>query len=271
MGMFYERFIEKSAPAPKRRSSGELLDKLPDEAVSRMGTCLYILGALAWDYADSVIDLAIAQRRDLKIPSRMIRGIKADYDRVRSRMGIDGETCRKEARMALKFEELCRKELAKVYKGTLVEMRVDMNKPTPDSELIGAAQMALAVTDTMRLYAEKCDMVISMLCGRKTDHSILQDHFVVLRKWLIPYLLNYEVTAKPRVTAVYKMLREVMGLQMKSDGREIFFDVEPTHYIKCAKCGEYRHFTQYYRSKNTKSGFEGTCKECRRKNRKNKR
>jgi hypothetical protein len=241
------------------------LDFVPDVAVSRMATLIYILSALSWDYVDSVLDIAAYQKRggELKTNSRMIRKLKEDYDHTRCYFGIDGEIRKNENELALLFEQLCDVELKQIYVDT--KQLLGENASTSNLELVGATQTALAVIDTLKLFADKCDALIAIFSRIESEHSILQDHFKVLRKLLVPYLLDTaQVTSQARVPAMRAMLTEIMNLPLTSDETDdMDFDVNPDHWRVCERCGQPKHISEYRKNARAKTGYERICKSCR--------
>lgn len=155
---------------------------IPADLALRMAIKLHLLAALAWDYADTVINWAgkAMNQQETKQLSRQIRQLRSDHDRLRSRT-VDDETVHKEFGLAMLFENICADHLSKLRFGLCNELR----KTFPDlSEksftLLMAVQELLTLTDAMKLYADECDVTIRTY--GMYQHSILCDQLAQLAR-----------------------------------------------------------------------------------------
>lgn len=151
---------------------------IPQRPLARMAAKLYFLGALAWDYADTVCNVAASLHiKETKPLSRAVRELNRDYDRFRNRF-LNGNDLEAETRLAILFEDVCQKHFTKLNYGVASDKSV--NGLSRDYEmLVKAVQMAMTVIDTMKLYAAECDDWIRKQ-GVTDRHSILSDHFLRL-------------------------------------------------------------------------------------------
>lgn len=186
------------------------LDFCDERIATLMAVRLYMLGALAWDYADSVIYQASQMETNSKKISRAIRDLRRNYDHDRQYHGIDDDTKRQEYEVSLNFEKVCRKVLKKSHKDTLTLLREDVDNCTDRGYFIMAINDALVVVDTMIDYAGECDAYILKCSGMSNHHSILCDHFLILRKYLMQYAKDdINATEQAREKAKQGLMREL--------------------------------------------------------------
>ena len=157
-------------PVPRRRT---VLD-LPPHIVGSMTIRLYILGALAWDYADTVLNImAVLRPEGTKELCRTVRQLRLDYDRFRQ-YSVDDKHVAREAELAMEFEEISA-PLFKSLNDSLAAETAPLNLVPDHALLVIAVQTALTVLDAMVLYPADCDKWLRSqgVCG----HSILDDRF----------------------------------------------------------------------------------------------
>lgn len=147
---------------------------LTEDDLCRMGAKLYMLGSLAWDYADTVCNISAQLGiQETKKLCRAVRELKRDYDRCRNSAVRDADLA-KETELGLLFEQVCAEHFAKLNYGTASD-KAAAGLDEDYKMLLKAVQMAMAVLDTMRLYAEECDKRIA--AARPGLHSVMADHF----------------------------------------------------------------------------------------------
>lgn len=197
---------------PTRRKT--TLD-LPQTTLARMAVRLNLLGALAWDYADSVICMAAQMnlRPTIKV-SRAIRELKTDYDRFRSQ-DIDSATVNAEWTLAQKFEEFCADHILRLSTALGNEREI---YPLLDDYrlLVIGVQMAMTVLDAMKLYAADCDAWIRQhgVSGR----SILVPQFSRLAVLLPQYAADAYNPASPARQLTAKILyNELKQIELYGD------------------------------------------------------
>lgn len=190
---------------------------VPSASLARMGVKLNLLGALAWDYADTVLDLAAQMRISQTRPlSRAVRALRLDYDRMRAR-SLDTEHMRGEWRLAEQFEAICKSH----FRRLALSLRNEINSlPGLDPRyvmLIEAVQMAMTLIDTMRLYAAKCDAFIRRYYPQ-APHSILSDHFLSLAALLPQFAGDAYTPASPSRKASSRiLLNEINAIDLYDD------------------------------------------------------
>lgn len=199
---------------PKRKT----LDDVPQNELAHMTAKLYLVGALVWDYTDTVLDIAAQMRLGgaAKKLSRAIREIHKDYDRMRS-FDLDSEDIRHEWSLAELFEDINRKHFSQLCTGLITEIRHSLNLNGDYELLVESVQIAMTVLDALNLYAEQCDKFISKYypCA---PHSILPDHFRKLAILLPQYAGDcYSQTPKARYVTARILLNEINRIELYGD------------------------------------------------------
>lgn len=191
------------------------LNDVPQNELAYMGVKLYIIGSLVWDYTESVLDLAAQMKMPgaLKKLSRTIREVHRDYDKRRS-YDLDAEHIEKERELAELFEDVNRKELTKLGRGLIKEIREETNLNDEYVYLVEGVQMAMTVLDTLVLYAAQCDTFIRKYYPR-APHSILPDHFKKLAILLPEYAGDcYNRHSKIRAQIARVLLDSINGIEL---------------------------------------------------------
>ena len=158
------------------------LSDIPQRPLAAMAVKLYLLGALAWDYTDTVVDIAVQMRCDRTKPlCRAIRELRRRYDRFRQ-SSLDSSDIAREKELGELFEKLQRKHIDKLCYG----LRNEISQYGLDADsvyLVQAVQMAMTVIGGMKLYAAECDEWIRKQ-GVADRHSMLSDYFIALETLL---------------------------------------------------------------------------------------
>ena len=190
------------------------LDDVPAEPLSRMGVKMYIIGALVWDYADTVLNIAAQMRISAtKKVSRAIRQLRLDYDRLRQ-LDLDGKHIRREWELAELFESISQQHITKLCNGLLAEIRRDHNLNKEYETLVEAVQIAMTLLDTLRLYAAQCDAFIRKYYPQ-APHSILPDHFMKLAMLLPQYAGDcYDEHSQSRKLTAKILLNEINQIEI---------------------------------------------------------
>ena len=162
------------------------IEDLPQREFLKRGFKIFMLGSLAWDYTDTVLDMM----KHLRLPdetkkvTRRIRNLKEDYDHVHSK-SLSKSDITEEKNIAEQFEDLCREHLNKLV-FSLNNEKIVADVIRDHKILVNSIQQALTVIDTMKIYAAKCDRWIKDN-GVHGVNSILPVHFIHLSK-LLPLL-----------------------------------------------------------------------------------
>lgn len=139
-------------PFTKRRTK----EDLPQDILAQMVAKTCVLGALAWDYADTVVKLASVMR--IEKTRGLSRAVKALYDEYRwmRHNVIDSGHAEKEKELAELFEEINAKAFSRLCQGLRLEIGRNTGLNEDYTTLVCAVQMAMTVIDTMRLHDAEC-------------------------------------------------------------------------------------------------------------------
>lgn len=126
-------------------------EDLPQEALAQMVAKTCVLGALAWDYADTVVNLASSMKIEkTKGLSRAVRQLYGEYRWLRHNV-IDSGHADKEKELAELFEDINAKAFSRLCQGLRLEIGRDTGLNEEYTMLVCAVQMAMTVIDAMRL------------------------------------------------------------------------------------------------------------------------
>ncbi len=188
-----------------------LEELVPNRLLNRMAIKIYMVGTLAWDYADTVLDLVRqARMAETKKNSRELRAVRERYLRFREKHG--GDSLAEEERLGLMFEKLNQERLGRLYKHLAIEIRYTTALDETWRTICAAAITALTVLDAIKLYAAHCDRKIDSY-GAPREHSILQDEFVDLGRALCGFLrgrCNADLVTRRKVAE--ELYREILTI-----------------------------------------------------------
>lgn len=187
---------------------------IPADRLAVMGVKLYIVGALAWDYTDSVLNIAAQMRiPQTKRLCRTIRSLHCNYDKMRA-LSLDREHMRCEWNLAEMFEGICKSHFQKLCLGLRNEIRRDTELNPQYVMLVEAVQMAMTLIDTLKLYAAECDSFIRNYYPT-APHSILPDHFKSLATLLPEFAGDcYDASSYSRSTTARILLKEINDIEL---------------------------------------------------------
>lgn len=165
------RAFMASAPKP--------ITAVPEDILITIRVRMYALGALVWDYVDSVLDMTRQLRRpETKRLSREVRQLKEEYDRFRARNAADRDYLEREMQWALDFEEFLRKPLREFCKGVKQEHEAAYGEIDPENAfLIMGVQQAVAMVDAITHYTRGCDRAIARYGVEMRGKTILPPMF----------------------------------------------------------------------------------------------
>ena len=194
------------------------LDDVPQLKLGYMAVKVYLIGALVWDYTDTVLDIAAQMRLGggCKKLARAIREIHKDYDYIRSK-DLNSNHVKREWELAELFEDINKETFSRLCNGLINEIRHDTNLDKDYETLVEAVQIAMTVLDALRLYADQCDKVIRKYYPN-APHSILPDHFTKLAMLLPEYAGNcYNRNSEARYITARILLNEINKIELYRD------------------------------------------------------
>lgn len=148
---------------PKLQPHQKKITDVPEDILTTIRVRMYAIGALVWDYVDSVLDMAKMLRRpETRKLSRAVRQLRDDYDRHRAKNHADRDYLEREMQWALDFEEYLRKPLREFVKGVKQEQEATYGEVEPEhGYLIMGVQQAMAMVDAIIHYTKGCDRAIA--------------------------------------------------------------------------------------------------------------
>lgn len=201
------------------RPRAKTLDDLPEKPRLRMMAVISIVGSLAWDYADTVLDIAVLLRdpRTKKL-SRAVRQLRADYESFR-RPFLSSSDTERERELGLLFESLCEPHFSRLCWGVAAE-KATAGLGGDSMAMVQAVHTAMAVLEAMALYAGECDRWIREqgVSGR----SILPSHFRGL-SILLPEFAGdcYAGDSEARRITVRILLNEINSIEIYDDNGKV--------------------------------------------------
>lgn len=197
------------SPKPKYKS----LDDLSINDRARMVVKLCLLGALAWDYTDTVLNLAAQMKiQETKALSRAVRQLKREYDQYRSGI-IRDKDIRHEKRLSELFEDINSTAFSRLCQGLNTEIGHSLNLTPEYASLVCAVQMAMTVIDAMKLYAADC--VRWMRDQGIQNPGIMPPFFPRLAQLLPAYAGDcYDPKSESRRITAHILFKEVNAIEL---------------------------------------------------------
>lgn len=142
------------AYAPRQKGIYDIPQK---KGLSHRAIKVYLLGALVWDYTETVLDLASQMRiNETKKLARAVRTLRDDYDRLQ-RDSLMTDHLEHIRDLSILFERICRTHLERMCNG----IRTDLGRyPDLSAEyrmLLIAVYSALTVLNALTIYGNECD------------------------------------------------------------------------------------------------------------------
>lgn len=164
---------------PRRKYVG-ICDVVDRDTLTLWAAKLYTLHNLAWQYIETILDIACQMRiRETKPLIRKIRELHLEYDRFRAR-SIDGEHCRHETDMAESFEDWLAKDLRKLFYALDFEVS-KMDIVAGQRPLVIAVHQAMAMLEAVKIYARRRDKEIREKHRIEVkDCSLISNEFLAL-------------------------------------------------------------------------------------------
>lgn len=170
---------------PQRKSLHDIED---DELLFRIAYIPYVIGAVAWDWVDSILDQAAQMRISAtKGLARGIRELKKSYDRFRE-TSIYQQLCAEAQHHCECFQDGYADYFADMYKGMKEQIRYYYPHLLAQwVDFKATVYVTLVVIKALHRYVAWCDKRIRELLGG-ADNSILPQHFQLLYTLVYVYL-----------------------------------------------------------------------------------
>ncbi|MCM1296829.1 MAG: hypothetical protein NC311_14925 [Muribaculaceae bacterium] len=172
--------LEPIFPEPAIRGFARTKDlsDIPVDTLLLIRVRMYALGALVWDYTDSVLLTASNMRIEDTIRlSRAVRELRTDYDTTRKERS-DRNYLEREMNWALDFEELLQDRLDRFVTDIGNELEEAFGRISPEYRvfLIGVQQAAMML-EALMTFVEGCDKAISDFGVELMGRSIMPRQF----------------------------------------------------------------------------------------------
>lgn len=163
---------------PKQPPKPRPITDVPEDILITIRVRMYALGALVWDYVDTVLDMARSMRRqELKKLCRSVKELRADYDYMRSK-NADRDHLQQEMQWAMDFETYVTPLTREFIKGLKQEQSDTYGELDEDTNwLMMAVQQALCVLEALMHYTKGCDMALAKYGVDMRNKTILPKHF----------------------------------------------------------------------------------------------
>lgn len=180
--------LKQQQAAERKISMQEIVTKIDKETLFLLAFVPHVIAEIAWDYADSCIDLASYMRlQPVKKLNRRIRELRKDYDYERKRF-IDSQHREIETENMIKFQENYRDYFNSLH--TSIKKKVNEEHPglNDDSQmLIFAAYSCAVVLRAMFNYSRFMERKVADLLGIKAIGSIVAKELFELEKLVLHY------------------------------------------------------------------------------------
>lgn len=163
--------LKHDAEVAEQREKDKLSGILDSETLMRFAYVPFVVAELAWDYAESILDLVSYMKIDaVKGVGRAIRQLRREYEQLRAPY-IDAKHRNSELDNMLVFEDGV-KDLSNLYH---INLKADIKREYPDLNddyqiLLSATYQCLIILRSLFYYAEKQRGIIA----KKVGHPIGQ-------------------------------------------------------------------------------------------------
>lgn len=191
-----KRRIAVAKQQREERETLKLSKMLDKDTLFRFAYVPFVIAELVWDYADTIIDIAIIMRLgETKKLCRAIRELRRDYDRVRAPF-IDDAHRDSETENMYMFED----GVNDIFKTLLVNIRCDLNGEYPELaqdylDLLTAVYQCDILLHSLfryvRMQTEKIEKIVGHRIGR-----ILPDEMYQLDALVIAFVGDKPVSER---------------------------------------------------------------------------
>lgn len=198
------------------------IDDIPVDIIAGMAARLYMLLNLAWDYVETIQQVAKLMRLDsAKKVSRRINELHQRYDQRRSYSLTDKEVLL-ERKIALLFETFCSPHLTKLHYSLTNEIkRAWPEIGADDVYLAEAVETAATILDAVIMFGKECDSYISS--QGVTGHSVITGEILELYRMLPQFMpRNIKIEGSARKLTAKILFNEIKQLELiDNDGKTL--------------------------------------------------
>lgn len=196
------------------------LDDLPERERLRIIVKIHLLGTLAWDYAETVLEIAAQMKVEgTKRLSRAVRELRRRYDRYNGEF-LSSQDTERMNELSILFADINERNFTKLCRGLDTEMGRVAHFDAQNAYLIKAVQMTMTVIDTMKLFAEESDrwMEVHGVDG----HTVMPKFFGSLAI-LIPQFAGdcYDPRSESRKITARILLGEIKRIELFDENGKV--------------------------------------------------
>lgn len=190
-----------------------------DVLLFRVAYVPYVIGALAWDWVDSILDQAAQMKiEETKALSRGIREVKRKYAQFREHRIFD-TMVKQEQMHSEQFQEGYADYFDELYKG--FKEQVAYRYPRLDKQWVyfhATTYTAMVILRALFRYAAWCDRTIESILGA-AQNSILPQHFGALYQLIEMYLGddNEAVRKEDLNVVVDELYNKIMSIEFTGE------------------------------------------------------
>lgn len=175
--------FKKELPALKPVTSEELVSKVDKETLFLLGLIPYVIAEIAWDYADSCVNIAAIHKfKEHKASCRQIRALKTSYERNHSRHSVENMRSVELDNM-LKFQEDYADFFEKLHSEIKREIsQVSQSKSKDLVMLEVCAYSCIVAVSATRKYTETIEAKVEKMLGRPLGGTLVTKEIVELSK-----------------------------------------------------------------------------------------
>jgi hypothetical protein len=200
---------------PNRSSKDRIKEELDNETLYRVAYIPYVVGAIAWDYSETLCDqAAIMKIQETKKLSRAIKQLRLEYDRFRQQK-IFSRYQKQEMKHCEEFQDIYSDFIGEIFNDILSQVHCYYPKLKKEyTYYLATVYMTMVVLKGLFQYARWCDDKIDSVVG-KAKHSILPSHFNRLYALVQAFLGDKDKTIKIEdlEQPISKLVSYVMSIQ----------------------------------------------------------
>lgn len=165
--------IKRQNARKEEIEKAKLAELLGDDGLFRFGYVPFVIGELAWDYADTVIDLASLMKLTKVRPlCRAVKNLRSDYLRLHNQF-VDQQHHDSEVRNMYVFEE----NVKQIFKSYVENLKCDLSREYPDLSsdsvtFLTAVYQCWVVIKSLILYAGKQSEKVARIVGHPIGNII---------------------------------------------------------------------------------------------------
>lgn len=195
-------------------------EDLPIKERVRMVVKTCLLGTLAWDYVDTVLNMAAQMRiQQTKEVSRLIRQIKREYDQYLSPTLHDSDI-EHTKRLSELFEDINTKTFSRLCQGLKAEIGRIADLDSQNVYLVQAVQMVMTVIDTMKLYDKDCGEW--MEANGVPNHTVIPSHFMRVATLIPQYAGDcYDPKSEARWLTAKILYKDIRNMELYDENGQV--------------------------------------------------